>query len=209
MMPRTKVKWNKGLLKLKGAWDPKKMDSVLKKHMKQATGLNGKLMEAEARQVIKTSRGLRRNAPLTAALKGENKPLVGLTAEMFRAITSKVVGADAVFVGVLRTDEKYNIAQIVHDGVIIPVTPAMRGLFFVLYQASSGKISPAELTGRAAELWDQMPGDWRPLEDSTTTIVIPSRPFLDIAFKSVQFKKRANSNWNMALRAAVKERAGG
>lgn len=208
-MPRTRIKWDRGAKKLQMAWDPKKMDAALKRHLRKASGVNGKLMEAEARQVIRTGRGLAKNAALTAALKGENKPLVGFTSEMFRAITSKVVGPDTVFVGVLRTDGAYNIAKIVHDGQNIPVTESMRWMFFYLWKASDGSIPPSKLTGRAAELWNQMPGGWKPLADSTTFIVIPSRPFLDIAFQSAKFKTRANDNWQMAVRAAIKERAKG
>lgn len=189
------------------AWDPKRMTSAMRKHLRRATAINGKFAEAEVRQVIKSGRKLERNAALTIAIKGENKPLVGLTSEMFRAITSKVINDTAAFVGVLRTDDAFNIAEIVHDGHTIAVTPAMRGMFFVLWKASEGSMVPSKLTGRAAELWDQMPGGWKPLRKSTTAIVIPSRPFIDIAFESVNLKKRVEGNWNMAIQAAMREQA--
>lgn len=208
-MPKTMVKWNRGAKRLTGAWDPRKMDAAMRRHMRRASAINGKLAEAEARQVIRTSRNLQRNAPLTVALKGENKPLVGLTAELFRAITSKATSPNTVFVGVLRTDSVYNVAKTIHEGTTIPVTPAMRGLFFVLWKASTGDIDPSALTGRAAELWDQMSSGWKPLKKSTTAIVIPSRPFMDIAFESARLMKRAQTNWQKAFQTAVNERAKG
>lgn len=195
---------------MKLAVDPKKMDATLKKHLRRASAINGKLAEKAARKVLSGgASGIERNADLTIALKGGNKPGIGFTAEMFRAITSKVTGDTEVFVGVLRTESAFNIAKIVHDGATIPVSPAMRGMFFYLYKASIGDIDPSELTGRAAELWQHMPGGWRPLKDSTTAIVIPSRPFMEIAFRSAGLKKRVENNWKMAIQAAMRERSKG
>jgi len=207
-MPKTKFKMDKGLQKMMLAIDPKKMDATLKKHLRRASGLNGLVAVKEARKVIQSGTGLDRNAALTVAIKGENKPGVGLTGELFRAITHKVIKDTEVFVGVLRTDEDFNIAKIVHEGVTIPVTPAMRGMFFYLWKTSIGDMEPSELTGRAAELWEHNQ-TWYPLKESTTAIVIPSRPFMDLAFKVSGLKKKVEGNWTMALRAAMKERAGG
>lgn len=208
-MPKTAIKWNKGLKQLQLAWDPKKMNASLKKHLRRATRINGKYVEAEARKVVQASRGLRRNAPLTVAIKGESKPLVGLTGELFRAITSKAIDDTTVFIGVLKTDASYNIGNIVHNGKTIQVTPEMRGMFFYLWKVSSGDMDPSELTGAAADLWDKMPGGWLPLKESTEAIVIPSRPFIDIAFGTVGLKKRVEDNWRKAIQTAMRERSRG
>lgn len=208
-MPKTKFKMDKGLARMRLAIDPKKMDTTVRKHLRRAAGINGKLAEKEARRVIQSGRGLAKNADLTIALKGEDAPLKGTAgADLFNSITSKVINDTTVFAGVLRTDKGYNIAKVVHEGATIPVTSRMRGMFFYLFKASIGDIDPSELTGRAAELWEQHPGPWYPLKDSTTAIVIPSRPFMELAFKATGLKKKVEKNWVMALQAAMRERAG-
>lgn len=184
------------------------MKPAMKKHLKRASGLVGKFAEKEARKVISSSR-LEDNRPLTIALKGENKPLVGSSSELFRAITSKVLGdGTTVFVGVLKTSSSFNIARFLHDGGTIEVTPAMRGMFFFLWKVSEGTMKSGDLSGRAAELWSDMPGGWRPLKDSTTHIVIPRRPFMEIVFRDAAFKKKVRGKWEMAIQAAMKEQAG-
>lgn len=206
-MPKTKFKMDKGLIRIDLALDPKKMDAAMRRRLNKATRLNGKFAEKEARRVIQSGSGLENNAALTAAIKGGDKAGVGLTAEMFRAITSTAINDTTGFVGVLRTDESFNVAQIVHDGTTIPVTKAMKGMFFFLWKASIGELDPSKLTGRARELWGHMDNGWKPIKDSTTAIVVPSRPFLEIAFQSTALKKKVKANWLLAVQGAVRERA--
>lgn len=207
----TRIKFDKrGWVKLEAALDPAKMDATMKRHLRRASGLNGKLVQAAVRSEISGGK-FAPNRPLTVALKGgRNEPLIG-NSDLFNAITSKVIGDTQVFVGVLRTDDVYNIAVAIHDGREIGVTSAMRGLFFVLWQASVDPAQVAKLKGRAKDLWETMPGGWKPLKPSTRAIIIPSRPFIKQAFKAVGLKKKVQDNWRMALQAAVREqsRSGG
>lgn len=187
------------------ALDAKKFDKNAKALLRKASVLNGKLAEKRIRQAL-ASGDFAPNAALTIAIKGSTKPLVD-QGQLFQFITSKVVRDTTVFVGILRTDEHYNIAVALHEGVTIRVTPAMRGLFFILWQASTGKFDPSKLTGRAAELFERMPDGWRPLKDSTRSIVIPPRPFITRALAAADFKEKIKGNWRMALREAIKIQA--
>jgi len=198
-------KTGKGWKRLEMMAKPGHMNSVMKKHLKRATMMNGKLAEARVRDGIKMGAFVA-NRPLTAALKGGNEPLKGTgTAQLFNAITSKAIDENTVFVGVMRTDSFYNIAFVLHEGTVIEVTDAMRGLFFILWQASEGKIDPSKLTGRAKELFDIMPSGWKPLKPETQAIIIPSRPFIKQAFADGTFQKKAKANWQQAMAAAFKE----
>jgi hypothetical protein len=200
------TKTGKGWKQLQYALEPSKFTKTVEKHMSKATKLNGALAVAAIRRNIKSGK-FEPNQALTVAVKGSNKPLVDSGHHLYGAITWKSVAPDAVFVGVLMTNESYNIAKALHDGVRIKVTPAMRGLFFILWQVSIGKTPVTELKGRAKELWDRMPGGWLPLSDQTQFIVIPARPFIAGAFKDQQFRKHAIKNWNQALKAAMREMA--
>lgn len=203
-MPRTEFK-------KKGDWDkwekalrPGVMDKVIKRNMRRATALNGKLAERTIRQTIRGG-GFDANAALTIMIKSSAKPIVDNSTGIFQAITSVVQDETTVFAGVLRTEDVFNIAVAIHEGVTIGVTSDMRGLFFWLWQASIGAISKDKLEGRAAELWERAPGGWAPLKESTTTIVIPSRPFMRQAFADSRMKKRAKENWQKALQKAMRD----
>lgn len=191
------------------ALDPKAFTQNMRTNVRTATVLNGKIGEAYLRKMIQNSAGkLKPNAPLTKQIKGSAKPLAdqGL---LFQAITSKVTDDFTVFVGVLRTSEAYNLVETLHDGKVIKVTPAMRGMFFMLWKASIGEIDPSKLTGRAAELWKRKPGGWYPLRDDTVVVVLPSRPFIRLVFQNPQFKKLVKDNWTKALAASFKDQAKG
>lgn len=195
-----------GWKRLEAAIDPRKFDAKIRQHLKRATLLNGKLAQAAVRRAIRTG-GFTANAPLTIAIKKSSKPIVDTGSGIFQAISTKVVDDFTVFVGVLRADASYNIAIAIHNGAAISVTPAMRGLFFVLWQASSGAMAPSELSGRAAELWERMPGGWFPLKQSTSTIIIPERPFLKAAFTDDALRQQAQKNWGKALQRAIRDLA--
>lgn len=117
------------------------------------------------------------NAPLTRAIKRSSLPLAD-RGQLFKAITLKVTSWSTVEIGIAKESDRANIAQIVHEGVEIPVTPKMRRMFQALAEASDGGRSPSSLTGRAAELWARMSGGWKALKDSTEVIKIPARPFI-------------------------------
>lgn len=196
-----KVKGMKGLVV---ALDPFKFASASREAIRKATALNGKLAEAEMRKQIQG--GIKpSNAALTQAIKGGDKPLVD-SSELFQSVTSRVLSDTEVFVGVLRNNGAHNIAVVVHEGVAIKVTPAMRSMFFYLWKASIGQMDPSKLTGRAAELW-QRNQDWKPLLPSTTAITIPARPFVEHTFQSARLKGIARYNWERAMGTVFKKRA--
>lgn len=198
-----RLKKDSGWKRFEKAIDPKRFEEVVRRNIRQASIRNGKLAEAFVRAQITAGR-YAKNANLTVMIKGSSKPLVD-HGDLFRAVTSVVVDDYQVFIGIVRSEGEYNLAVALHEGVEIRVTPAMRGLFFVLWQASIGQMSPGALTGRAAELWERHPGGWKPLSASTNQIVIPGRPFIEAAFKNGELKRQATANWNMALKKAMRE----
>lgn len=204
-MAKSGWKPDEGWKRLKMALDPGKMDKEIRKQLRRATKRNAKLVEAAIRKEIRKG-NFERNAALTVAIKDSTKPLVD-RGQLFQFVTSKTFGDSTLFVGVLRTDENYNIAAALHEGSTATVTPKMRGLFFVLWQASIGEMSPAALTGRAAELFERMPQGWLPLKAGTKFIVNPPRPFIEQAIKDAGLKEKIAGNWKMAIAEAVKQRA--
>lgn len=203
-------KKDKGWKKMQLMLEPGKATAVVKKHLQRATRLNGKIAEAKVRDTIKKG-SFADNAELTQAIKGDNKPLVGVGAgaQLWGSITSTMISDTTLFVGVLKTDGMYNLAVTLHEGVSIGVTSAMRGLFFVLWQASVGKLGKSKLTGRAAELIALMPTGWLPLNKSTSVIIIPARKFIEVAFEDKEVRTRSKVNWQMALKAAFAEMKAG
>jgi hypothetical protein len=199
-------------VKIKLSKDWKRLDKALaksgptaRKHVKRATAFIGKQGVALIRNEI-SSGNYEPNRPLTVALKGgKNEPLKGDRpgAPLFKSITSKIVNDFTVFVGVLQTNAGYNIALTIHEGVSIKVTEKMRGLFYVLWL--KGERPSIDLSGRAKELWDKMPGGWKPLKVSTTAIKISSRPFIKNAWNKGELQKIASRFWNEALAAAFRE----
>lgn len=186
------------------ALDPAAMRAELRTQVRRATELNGKIAAAAARKVLQGG-VTPKNAALTQAIKGSDKPLVD-SAELFGAISSEVVNDYEVFVGVARNAAGYNIALITHDGVTIQVTDKMRGMFYYLWQASIGAMDPSKLTGRAAELFERYQ-DWKPLKDSTTAIVIPPRRWTEQVFNDPELKARIERNWNDAIQRMFTARA--
>jgi len=186
----------------------------LNRNIERATMINAKRASAKQRQVIQSGTGLKANSALTAAIKDDNKPLVG-DGTLFAAITDRKVSGGGggsrieVFSGVLRTNEAFNVGVIIHEGVAIRVTPKMRGMFYYLWLAStarSGSGSTPELTGRAAELFEDYQG-WKPLSASTRVITIPARPWIKTAFESGDLRREAERNWTEAIRNTFRNRA--
>ncbi len=207
-MARTGIRRTGDWGKWEAALKPGQMERAIKRRMRQASALNGKLAQRAIRQAIRTG-GFAPNAPLTIHIKSSSKPLVDQGTGLFQAITSMVVDDTTVFAGVLRTDGAFNIAMALHEGAVLPVTPAMRGMFFWLWQASIGAIDSSALTGRARQLWERQPGGWRPLKPGTSRILIPGRTFVRTAFANPRLKKLARENWKQALQAAMRDLAQG
>lgn len=97
----------------------------------------------------------------------------------------------------------------VHEGAQTKVTPKMRGMFFALWKASKGELDPGKLTGRAKELFEKMQDGWLPLSKDTEVIVLPGRPWVEIAFRDARMARQVRENWKQALEAAFRERARG
>jgi hypothetical protein len=198
-----KLKMDKGWERMAKALDPKLFEAALRRHIPKATKLNGLLAVARMRQELRNGE-FAKNAPLTVFIKGSDKPLVD-GGDLFQGITMEQINDFTVFVGVRRTDRRYDIAKAIHEGATIRVTPAMRGMFFMLWRASEGQIEPSALEGRAAELWSRHPGGWKPLKATTTVIVIPGRPWTEHAFDDGVLKRQAQKNWEEAIAAALRE----
>jgi len=199
--PKFKIK---GVTGLKVALDALAMATVSKAEMMKATKKNGKLAEAQVRSGIRS--GINpRNADLTQAIKGSDKPLVD-SSELFNSISSEVMDEYSVFVGVNRTNGLYNVAAIVHEGATIRVTPKMRGLFNSLFQVSIGRMNKDKLSARGQELYARNK-DWRPLRESTTVIKIPGRKFIDIALKDPDLIAKARANWEASMKKSFSLRA--
>lgn len=199
----TSIKFDKGWKKLHKALDPKTFGPVLERQVKKANAFNGKVMQAAIRRVIK-SNVPPANRALTVAIKKSSKSLVD-KGDLWGSVSSHQLSWDKVFVGIHRTHSAYNIGRFLHDGGSIPVTDRMRNMFTLLWYASNGSLDPSKLEGRAAELWERMPGGWLPLKPSTAAIVIPSRPFIKQAFADDAARKRVEANWTKAVQAAIKQ----
>jgi hypothetical protein len=207
---KTIFKKDKNWKKLEKILGTNVLNKIVRKNIRTASRLNGKIYEKHLRNTIKSGK-FEDNAQLTQLIKGDNKPLVGFEpgATLFKSVTSKVLGTnnpflDFVFVGVLRTSENYNIALTVHYGKTISVTEKMRGLFLVLASASQGKLDSSKLTGRAKTLFGYFK-KWKPLNNNTTKIIIPPREFVDEAFKDGGIKNVLIDNWFKAFKSAYKE----
>jgi hypothetical protein len=188
----------------------------LEKHIGRATKVNAMYLRAQVRQYIKagapTAKGHVGVAPLTALVKGGDKPIVGTSgADLFNSITHEVTDWKTAVVGVKRGSKGANVALVVHDGVKIKVTKAMRDLFWLLFLVSEGHMKPEKLTGRARLLWDmsakgRQKGDsFFPIRKSTKAIIIPSRPFLKDVFNNPEIKAKCVKTWSDAYKDMLKE----
>lgn len=187
------------------ALDSKRFGRLADRELRKATRRNGLEAKATIRRLIRAGGNFSANALLTREIKRSSKPLVDFGSGLFQAVTSQTQTATSVFIGVQQTSEFFNIAEALHDGRVISVTPKMRLMFQVLHSASIGTIDPSTLTGRAAELWKRKPGGWYPLKSSTVAIVLPPRPFIDLAFADNRLKQKVIANWQQAISSVLRE----
>lgn len=173
----------------------------IRENVSRALALNAKLVEKRMRSEL--TRGVPpRQSALQKYIKGSSKPGID-HADMWKAITSQQVKPDYYFIGVLRTSDSYNVAEIVHNGAVMTVTPAMRGLFFMLWLVDSGRMDPAKLNGRAAELYERRKGEWKPLRPGTSRISIPARRFVARTMADQKLKQKIKDNFTQAIAAAL------
>jgi len=155
-----------------------------------------------------------RDAALTIALKGFDHPLIE-RGRMRDAITAHRQG-DGFVVG-LRVGVRgaggrsflgiYKLLQAEPD-FRIRVTDPMRVMFKALWLVSIGKKPVSELWGRAAVLYQKSPGTkWKPLDPSTTEIVIPGRPFLKQALNDPALREKIREVFERHLRIALDQEA--
>lgn len=194
-----------GFKKFGRIMEPSRFNNALRKHVSLATRRGALLVRKEIRRSIK--KGVApKNAPLTRAIKGSSKPLVD-KGDLWQAISIEQPDFGTAFIGVKRTDENYDVARALHEGVSIKVTPKMRGLFHILWLASvarrEGKPIPP-LTGRAAQLFARFQ-DWKPLKQDTQVIRIPARPFIADTFGRQDVKDGVIQQWNKAIASAFAE----
>jgi hypothetical protein len=201
-----------GWQKLKVLLSPSDFNPTLEKNLARATALNAKLVRREIRERMR-KRAYSPNAKLTVLLKNSSTPLID-TADLWNAVTDHVVNWKTAFVGVLKAtrgrsqEELANLAAVLHEGINIEVTPSMRHLFLLLYEASLGKLDPAKLTGRALEIWERSKNrNFFPLGLATTHIVIPPRPFFKMVFEDKTLLGTLKANWQKAVQATFGEKS--
>jgi hypothetical protein len=205
-MASISFKMNAGWKRMMRATDPGRFDSVLQNHVGAGTQRAALLAEKTMREGIRKG-GFAKNASLTIHIKSSSTPLID-TGGLLRAITSKADRWDVGFAGILRSDELFEIAEMLHEGGSIRVTEKMRNMFQLLWFVSKGSADPGVLTGAARELWNRQPGGWFPLRESTSAIRIPPRPFVKRAFESFSLKQGVKREWNDSLRRVFAELAG-
>lgn len=192
----------KNMARLQAKLTPKKLRPQLKKNIRRATNQNALFVLSQIRKGIRAG-GFTKNADLTMAIKGSAKPLVD-SGDLFGALTRRLIDDNTAFVGLLRTSDAFNIGVTLHEGTTIKVTDKMRGLFFILWLASKGRVSPGSLDGRAKELFDRYK-DWKPLNRSTTRIRVPARRFIDETFAKKGIQRQVVKRWADAVSRTWKE----
>jgi hypothetical protein len=210
-MATAAIIFDQGWIVFRDTISPGAFRQRLMRHVGRATARNGKIAERQVRREIRAGVPPT-NAGLTQDLKGGSKPLTGTKgADLFNSVTSFSDIWHTAVVGVKRTAGSANVAEVVHNGRKIQVTPAMRGMFQMLAWASlqfrSGKPVTVHLDGRALELWNaSVTKRFFPLGSSTRYIVIPPRPFLRYAFQEPALRKECELNWRAAVTRALTKR---
>lgn len=176
----------KGFDELERTINPRSFEGRMMRNIKKATLLNAQVARKYITQSI-TSGNYTDNSPVTAAIKGSNRPLVD-KGMLLQSITGEAESWDTAIVGVLRsrmtTDangrpkDVMSLAKILHEGATIKVTPKMRK-----YLAMMSRLHP---------------GKYFPLKQSTDTIVIPPRRFLESALEEQHIQKYQD-NWQDAV----------
>lgn len=178
---------------------------ALQEAIGHATRINAAILRREIRKNIRSgvyASGRAKNRPLTEFIKGSSKALVD-TGQLFQAITSNVQSWGRAEVGVARTSRSANVARIVHEGTVIPVTEKMRAMFRALAEVSNGTRDPSSLRGRAKALYERQKKGWVPLKLSTTHIMIPARPFIQEVINDPTIRNLISENWLTAASSSI------
>jgi len=195
---------DKNWQKFAKALDSNRWRSLAQRNIEVATGRVAHAIKATVKKKIQ-KKEFEANAALTVSIKKSSTPLVDKGIGIFGAIAVQQPEWNTAFIGVLRSDRRYNIARALHNGTNIKVTPKMRAMFRFLWLASEGR--DVQLTGAAAALFGRMNHGWKPLRDSTKAIKIPARPFIKDAVDAPEVKRFAQQQWRDAVQRTLKEMA--
>ena len=191
---------DKGWKKYGNAHEVRNFQRRLQRHKKKA-------FDNIAREIVRTvigKGGYQPNAPLTLLLKSGKTPLSDTGKKLTKAISTKTISKDKLFIGFTKTSKFYPQARMIHDGGSIKVSQRMRNMFFILWLVSKGDRDASTLTGRAAELWKKNQ-QWFPLAASTKAIRIPARPFMEDIFKDPKIVAKARREFIKAINKTLKE----
>lgn len=185
--------------------------TTLEKYVGRATRANAIAVRRRVRQKIKDG-DFEENAPLTTLFKkGSSQPLKGTKgSNLFNSIAYEIEDWRTAVVGVNRyNDDGYNIGLILHEGATIPVTEAMRNMFYLLWLAGLGAFDPDLLKGRAREIYDATNGakGFLPIDPKTSYIRIPPRQFLTDTIKDPETINVIKTNWQRAVEATLRDQA--
>lgn len=203
-------------LKFTGDWgkfsniiSPRRFSSSLKDTVGKATKANAEIVAKEAQKLIK-SRKYSPNAGLTILIKGGKQPLVesGALYEALGSIAIRLNSWKTAHIVVKRKgNDSVDVASIVHNGTIIKVTDRMRNMFSLLFRVGQGHEDRSKLKGRAAEIAKKLGArlkEIRPIKESTTSIVIPARPFMKDAIENPTVFAKIKKNWTSAVEQTLK-----
>ncbi len=194
-------KMDKGWKRYEKAHEVRRFQRLLQKHKKRAFD---EIARTIVREVVQASGNFKPNAPLTLLLKSGQKPLVDTKTRLFKAVSTKTISKNKLFIGFSKNSSFYARAKLIHDGGTIRVTQKMRNMFYALWLVSKGRMDPSQLSGRAAELW-RLNQEWYPLNESTKAIRIPGRPFMEEVFKDPKVIKKARTEFIRAINRTLKE----
>lgn len=195
----------------KNLQNPARARALLKEEFERAGEVVGMTLERNMRRVIQAGR-FQPNAPMTVALKGSSKPLIGPgEPRLWKAITHKVQATPngaSIHVGVMRTHREANIARIVTEGRVVTVTRRMEIMFRVLRSIQLG-YGGALTSERARQLFNESKGQFPVLQEGST-FAIPARNFGLVVLRDPETKRVAEREFSQAVMNALKRlKAGG
>lgn len=183
----------------------------LQASINSATMRNAHIVRSEIIKRIRKGK-YHKNAPLTVAIKNSRKALID-HGDLVGSIKVFRISDDSAFVGVHRNEmtkdgsRMADLAQYLHDGDLMRVTPRVRLMFFYLWLVSTGQASEYILTGDAVEIWQRIGPRGvviYPIGPNTEYLLLPRRPFIEEVFEDKALAKELRMNWVMAIRGATR-----
>jgi len=192
-MPRVQPDGTFGFVELQ-QWFGKVIEQI--KHvLPKAHARAGEIFVADARDRILDEKPFEENSPLTVALKGSDTPLLN-DGDLAGSLTYIVDDWKGVRLGVrsrkLRSG-RY-LAEVLHNGATLKVTPAMRRAVFAKLRERAKRDKRARSFARSIR---GMPakGVW----------IIPPRPFLSTTFESKAFQDKVRAEYQRFIDRAVEQ----